>query len=65
VVALYKLLFTGFRQGEGFSGLVLQMHHEWVTKAEAGLFHFATWTAATIFRTPQWWRSFLGSRVGG
>ena len=30
VVTAYKLLFTGFRQGEGFSGLVLQMHHEWV-----------------------------------
>ena len=30
VVTVYKLLFTGFRQGEGFSGLVLQMHHEWV-----------------------------------
>jgi len=30
VVTVYKLLFTGFRQGEGFSGLVLQMQHEWV-----------------------------------
>jgi Na+/H+ antiporter NhaD/arsenite permease-like protein len=30
IVTVYKLLFTGFRQGEGFSGLVLQMHHEWV-----------------------------------
>ena len=30
VVTLYKLLFTGFRHGEGFKGLVLQMHHEWV-----------------------------------
>ena len=30
VVTVYKLLFTGFRQGEGFGGLVLQMHHEWV-----------------------------------
>ena len=30
VVTAYKLLFTGFRQGEGISGLVLQMHHEWV-----------------------------------
>ncbi len=33
VVTVYKLLFTGFRQGEGFSGLVLQMHHEWVILA--------------------------------
>src|SRR6478735_5944888 len=30
VVTVYKLLFTGFRQGEGFGGLVLQMQHEWV-----------------------------------
>ncbi len=30
VVTLYKLVFSGFRQGEGFSGLVMQMHHEWV-----------------------------------
>ena len=29
-VTVYKLLFTGFRQGEGFTGLVLQLHHEWV-----------------------------------
>ena len=33
VVTVYKLLFTGFRQGEGLSGLVLQMHHEWVILA--------------------------------
>jgi Na+/H+ antiporter NhaD/arsenite permease-like protein len=32
-VTVYKLLFTGFRQGEGFGGLVLQMHHEWVILA--------------------------------
>ena len=32
-VTVYKLLFTGFRQGEGFSGLVLQLHHEWVILA--------------------------------
>src|SRR4029078_2845319 len=30
VVTLYKLVFSGFRQGEGFSGLAMQMHHEWV-----------------------------------
>jgi Na+/H+ antiporter NhaD/arsenite permease-like protein len=29
-VTVYKLLFTGFRQGAGFNGLVLQLHHEWV-----------------------------------
>ena len=33
VVTVYKLLFTGFRQGEGFTGLVLQLHHEWVILA--------------------------------
>src|SRR5262245_45903302 len=33
VVTLYKLLFTGFRQGEGSTGLVLQLHHEWVILA--------------------------------
>jgi Na+/H+ antiporter NhaD/arsenite permease-like protein len=32
-VTLYKLLFTGFRQGEGLTGLVLQLHHEWVILA--------------------------------
>ena len=32
-VTLYKLLFTGFRQGEGFTGLLLQLHHEWVILA--------------------------------
>jgi hypothetical protein len=30
VVTAYKLFFTGFRQGEGFNGLALQMQHEWV-----------------------------------
>jgi len=30
LVIVYKLLFTGFRQGEGFSGLMLQMQQEWV-----------------------------------
>ncbi len=33
VVTVYKLLFTGFRQGEGLSGLALQMQHEWVILA--------------------------------
>ncbi|HEX2337998.1 MAG TPA: hypothetical protein VHI72_16170, partial [Hyphomicrobiaceae bacterium] len=32
-VTLYKLLFTGFRQGEGLTGLMLQLHHEWVILA--------------------------------
>jgi hypothetical protein len=32
-VTVYKLLFTGFRQGEGLSGLALQIHHEWVILA--------------------------------
>jgi Na+/H+ antiporter NhaD/arsenite permease-like protein len=32
-VALYKLLFTGFRQGAGLTGLMFQLHHEWVVLA--------------------------------
>jgi Na+/H+ antiporter NhaD/arsenite permease-like protein len=32
-VTVYKLFFTGFRQGEGFTGLLLQLHHEWVILA--------------------------------
>src|SRR5262245_30044916 len=32
-VTAYKLLFTGFRQGDGLHGLVLQLHHEWVILA--------------------------------
>jgi len=32
-VTLYKVLFTGFRQGEGFAGLMLQLGHEWVILA--------------------------------
>jgi Na+/H+ antiporter NhaD/arsenite permease-like protein len=32
-VTLYKFLFTGFRQGEGLTGLLLQLHHEWVVLA--------------------------------
>src|SRR5258708_6048313 len=32
-VTLYKLLFTGFRQGESLTGLMLQLYHEWVILA--------------------------------
>ena len=32
-VTLYKLLFTGFRQGDGLTGLMFQLHHEWVILA--------------------------------
>jgi len=32
-VTLYKLLFTGFRQGEGIAGLMAQLYHEWVILA--------------------------------
>jgi Na+/H+ antiporter NhaD/arsenite permease-like protein len=32
-VTLYKLLFTGFRQGENLTGLMLQLQHEWVILA--------------------------------
>ena len=33
VVALYKLVFTGFKTGTGFAGLVLHLEHEWVILA--------------------------------
>src|SRR5688572_25023891 len=29
-IALYKLIFTGFKFGAGLGGLALHMHHEWV-----------------------------------
>lgn len=32
-VTIYKLAFTGFRQGAGLAGLALQLHHEWVILA--------------------------------
>src|ERR1044071_9569320 len=32
-VTLYKLMFTGFRQGETLIGLMLQLRHEWVILA--------------------------------
>ncbi len=32
-VTVYKLFFTGFREAEGFNGLVLQLRHEWVILA--------------------------------
>src|SRR4051812_19308214 len=32
-IVAYKLLFTGFKFGAGFSGLVLHMQHEWVILA--------------------------------
>jgi Na+/H+ antiporter NhaD/arsenite permease-like protein len=32
-IALYKLIFTGFKFGAGFGGLALHMHHEWVILA--------------------------------
>ena len=33
VVALYKLVFTGFKTGPGVAGLVLHIEHEWVILA--------------------------------
>jgi Na+/H+ antiporter NhaD/arsenite permease-like protein len=33
IVTLYKLQFTGFRQGESLIGLMLQLRHEWVILA--------------------------------
>ena len=32
-ITLYKLLFTGFKTGDGFSGLGLHFAHEWVVLA--------------------------------
>ena len=32
-IVLYKLAFTGFKFGQGFSGLALHMQHEWVILA--------------------------------
>jgi Na+/H+ antiporter NhaD/arsenite permease-like protein len=32
-IAIYKLIFTGFRFGTGVTGLALQLHHEWVILA--------------------------------
>ena len=29
-IVVYKLLFTGFKTGQGFSGLAWHLHHEWV-----------------------------------
>jgi len=29
-IVLYKLIFTGFKTGTGFSGLAVHMQHEWV-----------------------------------
>ncbi len=33
VIAAYKLLFTGFKTGEGFAGLAAHFGHEWVVLA--------------------------------
>ncbi|WP_263772206.1 citrate transporter [Propionivibrio soli] len=32
-IALYKLIFTGFKTGDGFQGLSLHLQHEWVVLA--------------------------------
>jgi len=32
-IVVYKLLFTGFKTGEGFAGLAWHLHHEWVILA--------------------------------
>ena len=32
-IALYKILFTGFKTGSGLAGLVGHLGHEWVTLA--------------------------------
>jgi hypothetical protein len=32
-IASYKLIFTGFKEGQGLAGLLSHLGHEWVTLA--------------------------------
>ena len=68
VVTVYKLLFTGFRQGEGLSGLVLQMHHEWVILANLFLLLMGFAILSRHFensRIPDEMPAFLPNGWGG
>ena len=68
VVTVYKLLFTRFRQGEGLSGLVLQMHHEWVILANLFLLLMGFAILARHFensRIPDEMPAFLPNGWGG
>ena len=68
VVTVYKLLFTGFRQGEGLSGLVLQLHHECVILANLFLLLMGFATLSRHFensRIPDEMPAFLPNGWGG
>lgn len=68
VVTVYKLLFTGFRQREGFSGLVQQMHHEWVILANLFLLLMGFAILSRHFensRIPDEMPAFLPNGWGG
>jgi Na+/H+ antiporter NhaD/arsenite permease-like protein len=68
MVTVYKLLFTGFRQGAGFSGLVLQMHHEWVILANLFLLLMGFAILSRHFehsRIPDEMPAFLPNGWGG
>src|SRR6186713_604226 len=67
-VTVYKLLFTGFRQGEGFTGLVLQLHHEWVILANLFLLLMGFAILSRHFehsRIPDEMPAFLPNGWGG
>ena len=67
-VTVYKLLFTGFRQGAGFSGLVLQLHHEWVILANLFLLLMGFAILSRHFeksRIPDEMPAFLPNGWGG
>src|SRR5215218_9002829 len=67
-VTLYKLLFTGFRQGEGLTGLMLQIHHEWVILANLFLLLMGFAILSRHFensRIPDAMPAFLPNGWGG
>jgi Na+/H+ antiporter NhaD/arsenite permease-like protein len=67
-VTLYKFLFTGFRQGEGLTGLLLQLHHEWVILANLFLLLMGFAILSCHFensRIPDTMPAFLPNGWGG
>ena len=67
-VTLYKLVFTGFRQGDGFTGLLLQLHHEWVILANLFLLLMGFAILSRHFensRVPDAMPAFLPNSWGG
>jgi Na+/H+ antiporter NhaD/arsenite permease-like protein len=68
VVTVYKVLFTGFRQGEGVAGLMLQLHHEWVILANLFLLLMGFAILSRHFensRIPDEMPAFLPNGWGG